>query len=181
MAKLKLSAPWDTYYQKVNAIFKEDSEVNVIFDEDEYILKIYVDDASGKKADAISALLPERKVFGNVELKIAVIPSNDYLNMRSCKFVLNKDTEEYYSNLFESAFRGNYLFEFVYAIKGVYGFTATYVVFKKKVVQYFNDNIADLNGLYSTLAQDIAKDIFNEFSGVFYCTSAEDNVKESIF
>ena len=36
----------------------------------------------------------------------------------------------------------------------------TYVVFEKEVVQYWNDNLGDINGLRSTLYQDLAKEIF---------------------
>ena len=48
-----------------------------------------------------------------------------------------------------------------------------YVVFKNKVVQYFNDNLMDINGFCSTLYENIARDIFEKMDGVFYCTDCE--------
>ena len=45
----------------------------------------------------------------------------------------------------------------------------TYVVLKKEVVQFFNDNLNDIHGLETTLYQTIAKDVFDG-TGVFFCT-----------
>ena len=52
----------------------------------------------------------------------------------------------------------------------------TYVVFKKEVVQYFNDSLGDIHGVCSTLMQDIAKDIFEDTEGVYFCTDTENPV-----
>jgi len=52
----------------------------------------------------------------------------------------------------------------------------TYVLFKNKVVQYFIDNIGDYNGMKSTLYEDIARDIFEDVDGVFFCTALPDNL-----
>lgn len=51
----------------------------------------------------------------------------------------------------------------------------TYVVFEKEVVQYWNDNLADYNGLTSTLYQDLAKEIFEDanLDGVYFCTDED--------
>jgi len=45
-----------------------------------------------------------------------------------------------------------------------------YVVFRNEVVQFFNDEMGDPNGLKSTLYQDIAKDVFADKDGIFFCT-----------
>lgn len=46
-----------------------------------------------------------------------------------------------------------------------------------KVVQYFNDDLGDAHGVCSTLYQEIAKDVFGEHEGIFFCTNlpADDN------
>ena len=45
-----------------------------------------------------------------------------------------------------------------------------YVMFKNEVIQYYTDDLGDLNGMSSTLAQDIAWKIFEPVDGVYYCT-----------
>ena len=52
----------------------------------------------------------------------------------------------------------------------------TYVVFVNEVVQYFNDDLGDVYGQCSTLYQEIAKDVFGETEGVFFCTDVEEPV-----
>mgnify|MGYP006958177364 CR=1 FL=1 len=45
-------------------------------------------------------------------------------------------------------------------------------MFENKVVQFYNDQMDDINGNKSTLFQDIAGDVFGYDHGVFYCTEA---------
>ena len=54
-----------------------------------------------------------------------------------------------------------------------------YVIFQKEVVQFFTDDLTDIYGLCSTLYQDIAKDVFENVGGVFFCTS--NNAVSSLF
>ena len=68
MANLKMVSPWIDFYHKTQAMFEQDKTVTVMFDEDEMTLKLYV--KHQEKAEAISKLLPNEKVFGNVTLKI---------------------------------------------------------------------------------------------------------------
>jgi hypothetical protein len=58
---------------------------------------------------------------------------------------------------------------------GVWFFSATYVVFKNCVVQFFNDNLNDCHGIISTLYQDIAAEIFEDadLHNVYYNTDVE--------
>ena len=156
--KLKLSSPWITYYRKVAALFSEDPEVSVVFDENECELKIYVE--STLKADALEILLPKEKTFGNVVMKIAVIPANgdDITSLE----------------LFEQAFNGNPALVRIQEVQSVLG-SFSYLVFDKKVVQFFNDQLDDVHGNLSTLYQDIAKEVFEGRSDVFFCTDIADN------
>ena len=170
MAKLKLSPPWDTYYQELNAMFKDDSEVHVVMDDDEYEVKLYVD--SGDKAEALRQLLPETKEFGGVTLKVTVVPANA---QKEYRLTHNKNHPEYTELMFRAAFDGNSALSDVVTVQGVFGFSACYVIFKKNVVQYYNDNMSDINGLCSTLYENIARDIFKPDIGAFYCTSANDH------
>lgn len=153
MAKVNLSSPWVIYYKELEALFKGDPNVKVIFDELENTIKLYVQGES--KAEALSQLLPTEKEFGNVTIKIEVLPANEFFQSAI--------------SLYEDAFRGNSALRFVKNItNGVYSFD--YIVFKPEVVQFFNDSLGDINGNCSTLYQNIAKDIFGETDGVFFCT-----------
>ncbi len=155
MARIYKSAPWITYYQEMEVLFEGDLDINVVLDEDEFELRLYVKNT--QKADILEKYLPVEVVFGNNKLPIQIIPSN------------NSPICEMEGNDWEILFRGNTALDYVREIDD-FGFQATYVVFKSKVVQYYSDNISDINGLTSTLYQDIAKRIFNDKPGVFFCT-----------
>lgn len=159
MAMIKLAPPWVTFASEMEQMFKYDSEVHVVYDNDEHEIKLYVDSAA--KADALTKLLPVEKKYGNITLKIAVVPANG-------TFAQNE-------NLYQTAFKGNGAFSFLKTIRGIFANDLTYVVFKNKVVQYFNDDLGDIYGQCSTLYQEIAKHIFGEAEGVFFCTDVQEN------
>lgn len=158
MAILKLSAPWQTYYKELSALFEKDDEVNIVYDMDEQVINIYVDNAI--KAEAMAAALPMVKEFGSIELKINIIPSNKVNMLRSSKGMGYVDL-----------FKGNPIVDDIIVVDGIMSNSITYVIFKKEVVQYFNDNLGDAHGLCSTLYQDIAKRVFENQEGVFFCTN----------
>ena len=47
-----------------------------------------------------------------------------------------------------------------------------YCIFKKEVIQFWNDNLSDYRGNYNGLASDIAKEILKA-NIVQFCISAE--------
>ena len=152
---MKLSAPWETYYREIKALFGSDPAIKIKYDDETKVIKMYVEGQD--KADALAELLPSVKMFGNVPVHLDVVPSN---------FVkANK------ADTFCKAFDGNPVFAYAKTTEGSHGeFAASYIVFKKKVVQFSNDDLSDVNGNCNTLYQTIAKDIFGEDSGVFFCT-----------
>ena len=156
---LKLSSPWMTFYKEINELFKEDPEIKIVYDEDAVEIKLYVD--NDEKASALSQILPSEKVFGNVVLRINVIPSN---NLNSHKL-----------DLFRKAFEGNKALSYIWSAEETGGYVPpmSYVVFKNKVVQFFNDDLRDPHGLCSTLYQNIAEDIFPNIQGIYFCTDKE--------
>ena len=166
--RLKLSPPWITYVNEVNALFENDDDVKVIYENSKLTLKIFVEKV--RKAAAISQLMPTEKEFGNVKLKISVIPANGGV-MKPIR-----ETNE----VFEAAFEDNPALSFVETVpSSLWSFNCTYVVFKNKVVQFFNDNLKDIHGNMSTLYQDIAEDVFTEMYGVSYCTDIEEKIGKS--
>lgn len=173
MANLKMVSPWIDYYHMVQAMFAEDKNVIVVFDEEDVTLKLYVKEQ--EKASALAMLLPDEKTFGNVTLKIEVYPGNLHIKLGCNGFKTEPDPADdgYIAKLFGIAFHNNSALQDTKVVDGFIGFNATYIVFDKKVVQYHNDSLADIDGKRSTLYQEIAKEIFVEFPGVFYCTSSE--------
>lgn len=153
MEKLMLSAPWVTFIHELQLLFEQDKDIRMLVDSNNLEVKLYVED--WKKADALTKLLPAEKAFGNVTLKIEVIPAN---RGDDSPFALIQD-----------AFKGNPVFVGAEAASKTIG-TFNYAVFKKEVVQFFNDQLDDINGNKSMLYQDIAKDVLGEQDGVFYCT-----------
>ena len=153
MEKVNLSSPWVTFYRELDALLGCDPEVKVNYDEEDNSIKVFVDNE--EKAEALAELLPAEKTFGNVTVRVSVVPAN--------RLGENK------ASLFQKAFEGNPALAFVKTEdKGLYSFG--YVVFRKEVVQFFNDDLSDLNGNRSTLYQEIAKDVFGETDGIFFCT-----------
>lgn len=164
MAKIGLSAPWVIFYREIEAMFRYDSEVKVLFDEENKFITLHVD--NGEKADALSRLLPSEKVFGDVTLTIKILPANGPLKVNDiCP-----------ENVFYKAFDGNKALVYIRTVSGVFSNTLIYVVFKKEVIQYWTDDLGDINGVASTLYQNIARDIFENsgFENVYYCTDTED-------
>lgn len=168
MAKLKLSPPWYVFYEEVKAMFKNDPQVHVIFDEDECTLKLYVN--SDEKAYALSQVLPGEKEFGNVKMTIIVIPANE----KEDKFLTLLDYPSV--DPWEAVFVLNSAVDSIRTVEWIGGQSFTYVIFKKEVVQYYTDNMGDLDGMSSTLYETIAKDIFVNTNRTFFCTSTNSPV-----
>lgn len=170
MATLKLSSPWVEYYRKITALFAGDRDIRIVFDEEEPKLRIYVDD--DQKARAMDALVGTEKVFGNVTLKIEVIPANDKVELLSATTGYTKTERE---NLVQVLFKQNPNVVSIKVIENFFDGTVTYVIFEKRVVQYFDDDLGSYYGLKSTLYESIAKDVLSPVAGVYYCTSNDVN------
>lgn len=159
LTNLNLSAPWVEFYQEIKALFGDDPAIRIDYNKDEKVISLRVEGQD--KAEALEALLPKEKTFGNVTVKLLVIPANLLQTSRL--------------SLFQAAFEGNPAFSYAKEVEpSVAAFGASYVVFKKKVVQFFNDDLSDVYGVKSTLYEEIARDVFGPDAGVFFCTDRED-------
>lgn len=161
---IKLSSPWVTYFRQIEALFSEDENVRVELDEECKTpeVKIYV--VGNKKAEAIEKLIPAERVFGNVVVRTTVIPE------RIDNIVETEDADQ----LLREAFEGNPALSRVESIRDVFIDKVDYFVFKKKVVQFFNDDLSDVDGKASTLYQDLANEVFGFKPGIFFCTDSAD-------
>ena len=171
MARINLIAPWNEHYNKMAAFFKDDPDVTVLYDEEEKHIKLLVNESF--KAEALSRILKTELEFGNVKLLVSVIPVNDIPKDVKSYFE-HTNTDENHCIEYMHALNDNDVYAYVREVKGLMGFDAVFVVFKKKVIQYYNDNLGDLNGMKSTLAENIARDIFVPHNGVFFCTNTRE-------
>lgn len=164
--RTKISPPWITYINKMQALFDGDPQIACNINWSGTNPSIILATNCGDKAAALLQLLPYEKKFGNVTLAIGI---DGPVSNRAFK-----TTKE----LFETAFDGNPAFAYCVAPteEGYWFVDFTYVVFKKEVVQFFNDNLDDAHGVLSTLYQDIAAEIFSDVklkSNVAYCTDID--------
>ena len=151
---IQLSSPWMNFYRELDALFGGDPDINIEYNQEENNIDFYVDNE--EKAEALQTLLPFSKAFGNVTVFINIIPCNTEKTINH--------------NIFEKAFKGNPAFAYTVDSEKL---PIHYVVFKNKVVQYFNDAINDAPGVKSTIYQEIAKDVFGEVNGTYFCTDLE--------
>ena len=154
--KIEMSPPWVTYWRELQAMFDGDPDIRLNYNEDDNEVKIFV--RGQTKADALAALLPIKKEFGNVTLLISVIPANE---------------EPTKTELFYAALRDNPNFSFMARVPDIMSNPISYVVFKKKIAQFFNDNMGDVHGNTSILYADLAKEVFGAHDGIFYCTDTD--------
>lgn len=159
--KLGIYSPWVIFAKKIQALFEKDSDVTVQFDDGSYTVSIFVDDDD--KAEALSKIMPTTKVFGNIAVNINIVPANS--------------EETWNAKYYEAAFKGNAAFSHMTIVKDIPGAMISnpiaYCVFKKEVVQYGADDLSSESGVASTLYQDIAKDVFGETDGVYFCTDVK--------
>ena len=151
-----MSAPWYTYVRKLKALFEADPEVRIFFYEDDNTVELTTDTV--EKAEAIRMLLPPEVHFGNVLVKVHVI--------------LPPQPDPDITSIIKAAFKGNPNFVDCLTIKpeGTSN-PFTFVIFENKVVQIWNDDISDANGLYSTLLEALASQVLALPDGV-YCNTA---------
>lgn len=156
MDKTYLSAPWFTLLHEYEALFGEDKDITIKWRQELGDLYIDLRVRDPKKADALTRLLPNRYKLGDNTVYVEVIPDNI-------------NTSNIY--LFSKAFRRNPVLSRVVSKQDVTSVVdRNYVVFKKEVVQFFNDEVCDINGNKTLLYEDIARDIFDIQPGIFFCT-----------
>lgn len=174
MAKLNLSSPWVMYYRKLSAFFKEDPEVRITYDEIEQEIKLYVYNA--EKAVALENLLPSEQVFGNVTLYVAIVPANKttFDSVKAASSINSIIANE----IIHICFNNKAVVD-IKVVDGIMTNRMTFVIFRKEVVQWFSDDISDYHGIHSTLYQDLAKEIFGNIDGVFFCTDNEMELKNA--
>lgn len=194
MKNVQLSSPWESVHHMLEAFFKEDPEITVSkIDYSRMLLTIYV--ANVDKYLALKKILKTSYVYPKVTLEIDLVCNVDATQIKyntpgakksstynfddedSISLIidgydsLDADDEPIY--ILQTALTGNDIFDKIEIVEmdDVYFY---FCIFKKKVIQYFNDVLSDPNGNESTLAQNIAPQIFDIKSPIMYCTETTD-------
>lgn len=152
MEKVKLSPPWEEYSRKIMALFDKDDEIHIEKKDMELIIRVDNTD----KYEALMHLLPETIEFGNVILTVKIIPAN----------IGEKKTKDYIRTLF----KGNNSVTNIQEVN-VGTNPMMFVEFQKEVIQYYNDNLGDLHGNRTTVMEQIAREVFDDVDGIYFCTS----------
>lgn len=155
--KVNLSPPWVTFYRKIQTLLKQDPDVFTLFDQEEMIIKVYT--ADQQKAEALEHLLVKSAAFGSVTVNVQIIPGNGLPAERT-------------GDIYEAAFSGNGAFYETKEITIPFAGKLRYVVWTWEVAQFYNDNLADVNGNMTMLYEQVARDVLIEEPGVFHCTTA---------
>ena len=163
MAAMTKSPPWETFAKELRALFDNDPYVDVgaVTDcNNDKEIRIFV--TGHEKCQALSALIPTKKTFGNVVL---------FIHVHEADTLYDKEA------MFRKAFECNGNVSTI-VDKTALGGKFTYIAFKPKVAQFFDDNIADLNGQQTMLMEDIARDVFGNYAGFFFCTDKDETKKK---
>ena len=158
--KFGVSSPWVCEFRKYQVLFGQDQDIKLDFDNDEPAIKMYI--IGQDKYEALSRILPTERQFGNVVLKIQLIPDNN----------LKLSTLD----LFRKAFADNPIVtDYISIPKEITGSANdfNYLVFKKEVTQYHDDSLNDPHGNRSALYQDIANEVFENHDGIYFCTDKD--------
>lgn len=160
---LNLASPWYTYQRKIKALFRHDDDIEVgdVFELDDpvadYAFDIEV--KNHEKYIALDRVLPKVRAFGNVRIAIFLYDEENGVE---------QDSE----TLFRTIFDGNPALSEIVTAEDFTGTKHTYVLFRPEVIQFYNDDISDLNGNWSGIMQDIARDVFaDDARGIHFCTS----------
>ena len=170
MMKFAMEAPWYTWQKKIKALFERDPDITVgdIYDSEsdklDFVFDIEV--RSHEKFLALDRVLPKVKTFGNVTLGICLYDEE------------NANAVDAGIELYQTLFKGNPIVKDIKDVIDQAGVHHGFVRFQPEVIQFFDDDLSDYEGNWSGLAQDIAREVFeNDYRGINFCTAskAEEN------
>lgn len=159
----KIISPWYEFRKKVNALFERDPDIivgEICENRDgqtNYNMDIEV--RNHAKFLALDQVLPKVKTFGNVTLGITLYDEQN--NLKGDNGI----------DAFKTIFDGNPIVKDIRIAQDLTGTMHGFVRFRPEVIQFFADNLSDYNGNWSGLAQDIARELFDDVAGIHFCTA----------
>jgi len=161
---VKLSPPWYTFFNYLKHSIGKDQCVDVLdmeeISEGDFLIPVEVRDRG--KAIALATILVPCKNFGNINVRIKVLYCG-----RAVKPYCHPHDVSVLIKIFEEALETNYYFEYVES--GVlFGSTIVFPVFKREVIQFFNDDLSDLysnfNGVAAMVFAEVLESRLNDVS-----------------
>jgi len=157
-------APWYEYQKQIKALLERDPQITVgeVYEpeghEVDFAFDIQV--RNHEKFTALDDLLPAMKEYGNVTLGIEIFDEE------------NTSATDDLAAIYKTLFRDNPIVQDIVVVPDHFGASQVYILFKPEVIQYYRDDMTDYNGLFSGLAQDIAREVFKGKTGnVHFCTA----------
>lgn len=151
VGKEKLSPPWYIHRDKLSALFEEDGQVTIgkveKRSDGQYTAEITVSDK--EKQAALQQIILQNVNFGNVKLTFTFA---DPLDIPQANDDVSPET-------FIAAFKGNPILVKAMNAVNPWQLPETVVIFRKEVIQFWADNMADFYGNYNGLAVDIAREV----------------------
>ena len=160
--QVKLSPPWYTYFNFLKYSIGKDRNVKVLdmkeISDVNYLIPVEVKDKD--KARALATILVLHKNFGNIDVHTEVLHRGQVVKphetpRNECGLI----------KIFEEALATNYYFEYVRFAK-IFTAKIIFPVFKKEVIQFFNDDLSDLynnfNGVAAAVFEEVLKSPINE-------------------
>lgn len=152
---VRLSPPWYTFFNFVKHSIAEDRCVDVLdmkeMSDCDFLIPIEVKDRN--RAIALASILVPCKNFGNINVRIEISHCGRIINPCNCicdaRGILR---------LFEEAFCTNCYFECVECVE-IFGAARIFPVFKKEVIQFFNDDLSDLYSNFNGVAADVFAEV----------------------
>jgi hypothetical protein len=153
-----LSPPWYTVWSMLNGTVGaspcvEVGQVNV--DQNPYTLDVTA--CSNKVASSLAVILKRHWTWGEVQLKIRVFgPTGKEVNPR---IQPGPDPVATIRARFETALANNPLFSKILENQGFFDPHNFWVEMKKKVIQFYNDDLSDYYGNKNVVAEDAFTDV----------------------
>ena len=150
-----MSSPWVHYARQLAMLLTADDVDVTYYDEAK---KVVIRTGNLIKANALRHVLPAIIIFGNVTLCIEIMPLEKVDNVA----------------LFKQIFENSPIVDKIVTIsQGGQTNPFTYILFKKEVVQYWDDNLGNPHGFVFDLYQNMAENVFEDnHDGVIFTTSS---------
>jgi hypothetical protein len=162
MSNYKLEAPWYTYQKKVKAMFDRDPDISVgeVYQRENgkdygFDIEVY----NHVKYLALDRVLNRMKVFGSVAL---------FINL----FDDENDQEDDAIAIYKTIFEGNPIVHSIEDMVDAAGTHHGYVVFEPEIIQFYDDDLSDYRRNWTGLAQNIARELFDDAAhSICFCTA----------
>lgn len=164
--KVSISAPWITYFKIVYNVLSVDTEISMpdeVTDEGDGVYSFYIESPNASKIIALSKVLKNEVIMGNITLKVDYRCTNDASIQLNNENITSKD--------FETAFHGNKYFVRVENVK-VPGGAFSYAIFTRDIITFYNDDLSDYHQNAHYIVADIIRDIIDPCN-VYPCTIYE--------